>query len=82
MARMWLNVDIEFETEDPDSPDLGDKDRILQILHLLLKDQILDIKVQPDKMFEDDESVIDHIRYIVEQRSQGSLNRGTTTDQY
>ena len=62
MAKMWLNVDIEVEVDNPDMPDIWDEGFILHILHLLVKDQILDFRVQPDKMDEEDNSVIEHIR--------------------
>jgi hypothetical protein len=62
MARMWLNVDIEVEVENPDNPNLSDKGFVLHILHLLVKDQILDFSFGPDKMDEEEESIIDHIR--------------------
>jgi hypothetical protein len=62
MARMWLNVDIEVEVENPDNPNLSDKGFVLHILHLLVKDQILDFGFQLDKLDIGDESVVDYIR--------------------
>lgn len=76
MAKMWLNVDIEFEADNPDNPRFSTKEGILQILHLLDKSQILDFKVEPDKQYEDDGSVIQYIRDNARNQCEGheSLN--------